>query len=297
MKHIVKWIYAFILLLLLGVFGFSYAVREGSAAIVTRFGRIHRVDQEAGLKTRLPWPFDRVVSLDTRRQYFDSGHTETLTRDKKNIILQTYMVWMIDDPALFYTSVGNAQTAVGYVGDLLSNAKNGVLGAYDLSALVSTDQREIRISQIEKDLMDAVAPKAHRDYGILVDTIGIKRIALPEANVKNVLEQMRADRQKTVTTLLSEGTRDADIIRSQADAQAAEIVAEGNTRAAEIHAQTQGEIARIHAEAYQKNPGLFSFLMKMEALEAAASGNATLVLEMAESPFEVLMPKEEKYDD
>jgi membrane protease subunit HflC len=263
-------------------------VREGSCAIVSRFGKIREICLDAGLRFRLPWPVENVITFDTRSQYFDSGYTETLTQDRKNVILQTYMVWKIDDPMLFYTSIGDMEIARQYLNDLLANAKNGVMGGYELSSLVSVAAGNIRLDQIEAGMKAMITPKASENYGIRIDTVQIKRLALPNSNVESVFEQMRADRQKYVTQLLSEGERDAAIIRSKADTDAAQIIADGQTQAAAIEAETEHRVAAIYASAYEKNPELFAFLKRLTALEEAVSDKTVLVMSSEESPFSVL---------
>jgi membrane protease subunit HflC len=288
MGKYMKWIYASLFFLILGAFGFTFVVREGSCAIVSRFGKIREIRVDSGLRFKLPWPVENVVELDTRSQYLDSGYTETLTQDKKNVILQTYMIWNIKDPGLFYTSIGTMETAVQYLSDMLANAKNGVMGAYELSALVSTDPQNIRLNEIEADIHEIVARKALENYGIHVATVQIKRLALPSANIESVFGQMRADRQKFVTQLLSEGQRDSAIIRSKADTEAAEIIADGQTQAAAIEAETEKQVAAIYAGVYEKNPELFEFLKRLAALEASVSEKTVLIIGSDESPFSVL---------
>jgi regulator of protease activity HflC (stomatin/prohibitin superfamily) len=157
---------------------------------------------ESGLHFKLPYPFEAVYTYDTRSQYMDSGYTETLTNDKKNVILQTYLVWHIEDPMKFYTSVGDNEKAEKYLNDLTANVKNGVMGNYELSALVSTDLENIKIEEISKSIEKSVAENALKDYGIRVEKVKINRLALPTNNIESVFEQMIADREKQVTKLL-----------------------------------------------------------------------------------------------
>ena len=296
MKRHLKWICALLLVVILGAFGFTFVVREGSCAIVSRFGMIRDVRAEAGLRFRLPWPVENVITLDTRSQYLDSGYTETLTHDKKNVILQTYMVWKIVDPPLFYTSLGDMETARQYLNDLLANAKNGVMGGYELSSLVSVKSEDIRLNEIETGIEAMVTSRALENYGIRVETVQIKRLALPNSNVESVFEQMRTERQKYVTQLLSEGERDAAIIRSRADADAARIIADGQAQAAVIEAETEKRVAEIYAGAYEKNPELFTFLKRLTALEGSVSDKTVLVINSEESPFSILIEKQKKND-
>jgi membrane protease subunit HflC len=289
MKYHLKWVFALLLILILGCFGFTFVVREGSCAIVSRFGRIREIRRESGLGFKFPWPAENVINFDTRNQYLDSGYTETLTQDKKNVILQTSIVWNIEDPALFYTGIGDMETARQYLNDLLANAKNGVMGSYDLSALVSVQSENIKIEEIESSILAMIQNDASVNYGIHVELVQLKRLALPTSNVENVFEQMRADRQKFVTQLLSEGERDAAIIRSRAETEAAQIIADGRTQAAAIEAETERQVAAIYAAAYEKNPALFTFLKRLTALEGAVNDKTVMVMSSKESPFSVLV--------
>jgi len=288
MKKWVKWVFAGLFAVIIIAYGFLFTVREGSSAIVSRFGQVNRVYTEAGLYFKLPSPFDKVISFDSRSQYMDSGYTETLTNDKKNIILQTYVIWHIEDPLKFYTSVGNTSNAATYLNDLAANVKNGVMGKYQLSALVSTDLSSIKISEITEEMKTGISEKALGDYGITVEDVKIKRIALPENNLESVLEQMIADREKQVTQLLSEGRRDAAAIISEADAKAAEIIAEGKQEAAKISAETEKRIAEIYGEAYDENEELFVYLKKLIALENSVSADTVIIMNAEDSAFDIL---------
>jgi membrane protease subunit HflC len=81
-------------------------VREGEAVLVTRFGRPLRAATQAGLHWKLPWPIDQTSLLDMRRKVYETGHTEMLTRDKKNIIARTFVVWRIGDALAFSQAIG-----------------------------------------------------------------------------------------------------------------------------------------------------------------------------------------------
>ena len=222
---IVKWMFALIVVAIIGFFGFVFKVNEGECAVVTRFGAVRAEVTEAGMYLRLPWPFEDVKKQDARKRYLDSGYLETLTHDKMNVIMQTYTIWSVKDPLRYYTSVGDTALAETYLSDLITNAKNGIMGNYDLSTLVSLDEEDIKIAEIEQRMMEEVYPHALEQYGVEIHELRIKRIGLPATNVQNVFAQMQADRQKYIDQLLAEGERDARIIRSESDAEVAAIVA------------------------------------------------------------------------
>ena len=288
MSKIYKLLFVLIFIVIVVAAGFTFTVKEGYSVLVSRFGKIVNVCPESGLYVKLPWPIDKIITYDTRNQYMDSGYNETLTNDKINIILQTYLVWRIGDIRKFHTSIGDYAAAQRHLNDLVATAKNSVLGNYTLSSLVSTNIEEIRIDEICEAIEEKATQSAFDNYGIEIQTLKIKRLALPEANVRSVFNQMIADRQKFVSQYVAEGERDSSVITSEADARAAEIFAQGKMEASEIDAETERMIARIYGDAYNRNSSLFVFLKKLIALENSVNQDTTIIMRANESPFDII---------
>jgi membrane protease subunit HflC len=288
MSKIYKPAFVLIFIVIVVAAGFTFSVKEGYSVIISRFGKIVNVYNDAGLYFKLPWPVDKVITYDTRNQYMDSGYNETLTNDKINIILQTYIVWRIMDIQKFHTSIGNYNAAQRHLNDLAATAKNSVLGQYPLSSLVSTNIEEIKIDEICQIIEEKTASSALDNYGIEIQALKIKRLALPEANVKSVFNQMIADRQKYVSQFVAEGERDSAIIMGEADARAAEIYAQGKLEASQIDAETERMIARIYGESYDRNSRLFVFLKRLIALENSVNADTTIIMRANESPFDII---------
>ena len=286
---LLKWLLALILVVVLAFFGFTAEVREGECAVITRFGAPRAEITEAGLYLRLPWPFENIIRYDARQQYLASNYLETLTRDKRNIILNSYVVWEISDPLTYYNSVRSNEIAQQYIRDLVSNATNGVLGSYDLTGLVSLDKEQIKIDEIQEAIYHRVSQNSEATYGISVKEVSIMRLTLPEINLQSVFEQMQADRQKDIDTILAQAERDANQIITGADAEAAEIVAKGTTDAAEIKAKTETEVARIYAEAQAANLELYQFLRQLDTVAGSVGASTTLIVRTDEYPFNVLV--------
>ena len=289
MSKFLKWIFVLIFIIMIGAFGFTFVVQEGSGAIVLRFGRIVSVHTQAGLNFRLPWPIDNIIVYDTRSQYMDSGYIETLTNDMINIILQTYIVWNIEDMQRFHTSTGDIAIANRHLNDLVANTKNGVLGNFLLSSMISTSEENIKLDQISQNIETIVANDAFNNFGIGIQSVRIKRIALPDANVQSIFNQMIADRQRYVSRYLAQGERDAAIILSEASVASAEIIAAGMQQAAEIDAQTERLVAELYAYAYNRNPELFRFLTTLIALENSVNEDTVMVMRADESPFAIIV--------
>lgn len=286
--RILKIFIAVMLVTVLAYFGFTCEVREGSCAVILRFGAVRSEITEAGLYFKLPWPFENVVTYDQRLQYLESDNLETTTSDKRNVIIQSYSVWRISDPLLYHRSVGAGGKASAYIKDQVFSATNSIMGAYKLSALVSLDAEELKIDKIQTEIYERVHEQCLANYGIEITDVSILRLSLPDTNLESVFEQMRADRQKDIDTIIANAQRDANAIISAADSEAAAIIADGTTSAAEIKAQTETEVARIYAEAQAANIELYKFLRELDAVVSSVGENTVLVVKTDSYPFNIL---------
>jgi modulator of FtsH protease HflC len=272
----------------------AIVVREGQAVLITRFGRPLRAATQPGLHWKLPWPIDEAVTLDMRRRVYETGEAEMLTRDKKNIIARTFVVWRIGDPLTFTQAIGNETGAEGKLDGLLTSAAIGTLGGHDLSALVSTNPSDLQMDQIESELLASTAPLALRSYGVEVEQIRLERLALPEENVAAVFEQMRAERHQFAAKYRAEGQQEASKIRSQADLDAAQIRAKGIEEQARIRGESAAQVAKVYADAHRVDPELYRFTRSLDSLDKLVTGGTSLILRTDSEPFSLLQGKEKK---
>ncbi|MBR2907334.1 MAG: hypothetical protein IKC26_04745 [Clostridia bacterium] len=285
---IFKILIAVILVAAFFYFGFTCEVREGECAVILRFGEVREEINDAGLYLKLPWPFESTVKYDNRLQYYESTYLETITNDSRNIIIQSFAAWEIEDPVRYHNSVGSRGTINANIEDQLRSVINGVVGTYDLSAIVSMDKEQIKIEAIQQQICERVRENCRQNYGIYIKDVNFLRISLPDTNLQSIFDQMTADRQKEIDSILAQAERDANIIISEADSDAAAIIAGGVTSAAEINAKTETEVARIYAEAQAANLELFRFLKQLDTFVASIGSNTVLVVKADEYPFNVL---------
>ena len=201
---VIKYATAVLVLLVLFWFGFVCQVREGSCAVILRFGAVREEITEAGVYMKLPWPFETVVTYDARYQYLESNQLETTTKDKRNVILQSYVVWQIEDPVLYHNSVGAQGTTDSYIKDQVFSATNATLGGYELTELVSLEKEQIKIDQIQQEICTRVHDSCLANYGINVTDVSILRLTLPAMNLQSVFTQMTADRQKDIDAIVAQ---------------------------------------------------------------------------------------------
>ena len=272
----------------------AVVVRQGQAVLITRFGRPLRAATQPGLHWKLPWPIDRTLLLDMRRRVYETGQAEMLTRDKKNIIARTFVVWRIGDPLTFIQAVGTEGDAEGKLDGLLTNAAIGTLGGHDLSSLVSTNPSDLQMDQIESELLASTAPLALRSYGVEVEQIRLDRLALPAENVTAVFEQMRAERRQFAAKYQAEGEQAASKIHSEAELEAARIRAKGLEEEARIRGESAAQVAKTYADAHRIDPELYRFTRSLDSLDKLVTRNTSLILRTDSEPFSLLQSKDKK---
>ncbi len=295
MQYWLRLVLAVSLLSLILVSMFSFTLDEGFQAVVSHLGEPVRVEKAAGLHFKWPWPVDKIYELDCRKKIYNTRFTQTLTKDKKSIILLTYIVWKIEDPLLFLQSVGDSSNAEDKIEGLVTSAKNNVLGNYELNNLVSTTKEDLKIDEIEKRVLEASGEKAKTSFGIEIVSLGIKRLAYPENNVLAVFNQMHAERGQYASKYRAEGRMQASIILSETDVEIAKINADAVRKSAEIKGDADRAAAEIYADAYRQGREFYKFNRSLEAVEAIVNNNAVFVLRSDQAPFNVLL--EDKDED
>ena len=261
-----------------------FTVSEAEFALVTQFGRPLYTAGGAGL--HMKWAFQSATYFDRRLRIYNPRPSEFLTRDKKNIVVDSYVAWKIQDPNRFLQTVGDPVAAEMRLHDIVWSGLSAVLGSHDLDALVSA------AGKVESsDLMDGLSSLTDRaalgQYGINVD-VRIKRLNLPEQNKQSVYARMRAERERIARQYRAEGEEQALSIRADADRQKAEILSAAYKEAEKTRGQGDAESTRIYGQAYSKNPRFYKFLRTLEAYKKVLDDKTTAILSSDSELLKVL---------
>jgi len=253
-----------------------FPVSETEFVLITQFGRPLYAVTEAGLHVK--WAFQSATYFDRRLRIYNPRPSEFLTRDKKNIVVDSYVAWRIQDPNRFVQSVGDPAAAEMRLHDIVWSGLSAALGGHDLDALVAPDAARVQTA----DLMDALAALTDRtalaQYGIQVADVRIKRLNLPEQNKQSVYARMRAERERIARQYRAEGEEQALGIRADADRQKAEILSVAYKDAEKIRGQGDADSTRIYGQAYSKNPRFYKLLRTLETYKKVLDDKTTAIL-------------------
>ncbi len=270
---------------------FTFQVKSTELAVITTLGKISGV-KEAGLHFCWPWPFQKIHKFDNRYHCFD-GSTgkleETYTADGQPIVAGIFVVYKVVDAQKLFNSltIPDISQAEDKINNQMRNDKNAVLGKYKFDELVNTDPKKMKLAEVETMMKERIAPIVLSQYGIQIEYVGIKTLGLPEKNTTGVLNRMKAERKVVVDTFKSEGTKEATIIRSQADASKNTKIAEAEAKAKQIKAEGDATAAEYYS-VFKEDPELASFLRKLESLRKIIPNRTTIILNTDYAPFDLL---------
>lgn len=254
-----------------------YTVDTTEYVVVTQFGNPIRVNEEPGLKVKLPDPIESVRRLDKRIQVYQTTSIELLTLDKKSISLDYYGTWKIVDPVLYLKTVKDQIGAEARLSDVFSSSFGVQLGKYNLDQLVNTDSEKLKLDEMRNEAVAYAAERA-TEYGIEVVDAQIRVLNFPEANKQSVYDRMSAEREQMAQKYRAEGSEEASKIRADAEKEQQLILAEAKKEAEQLKGEGDAEAIRIYGEAFQKDPDFYEFIRTLETYEKTIDGNTTLIL-------------------
>ena len=269
------------------LFAFSFIVHQGEVAVVSTFGDPQRSIEEPGFYLRWPWPIHAVYRFDNRLRTIPGALEETQTYDGKIVILRMHAGWQIDDPIMFLERVGSVERAEGYLDGLIRNYKNDVIGRHPLSALLSTLPEDVRLDEMEREVLGEVQREALDRYSIRVAFVGASQLSLPENITQSVFERMRAERERLAEHHRSMGESDGRRIRAEADSQREQILAVAAAEAEALRAEGDAQAIESY-RVFEQDPELAQYLRKLSLLETTMTNRTTLVVGTDFAPFDLL---------
>lgn len=220
-------------------------IDEYQRGILFSFGKFSRI-LKPGWHIVLPI-INRVVKVDIRTKTVDVPEQEAITRDNVSIRINAVLYYKIFDASKAVISVENYNYAVS---QLAQTTMRNIVGSVTLDELLSErDKLSTQICQIVDEATDP--------WGIKVENVELKDIALPEELKRVISRVAEAEREKQAVITKSQGEVEA----SENLAKAATIM--GSTPGA-LHLRTLATLNDLSSD--QSNTVIF--VLPVEALEA-----------------------------
>lgn len=267
-------------LLLLLASGSLYVVNETQRGVLLEFKKVKNADLQPGLGFK--WPFiSEVVVFDGRVQILDSPSEEFLTLEKKRLIVDSYIIWIISDVQKYFTSTGGlTRSAEQLLGDRVNNGLRDKFGRRTVHEVISGEREQLMV-----ELTKEVNESAVSSYGVEVVDIRVKQINLPTAASEAVYARMRAERDREAQEYRSTGKELAEGIRADADRQGRIIRAEAYRDAEKIRGEGDALATATYAAAFNKDAEFYKFHRSLEAYRSAFDSKDDVLVLKPDSEF------------
>lgn len=190
-----------------------------------------------GLRARIPF-IEQVQYIDKRVLDLDMERQQVLSNDQQRLQVDAYARFRIVDPVRMVRAAGTTENVVSRLEPILTSVLRQELGRRPFAALL-TAERGTAMENI-RNALDRQA----RQYGAQIIDVRIKRADLPDGRpLEAAFTRMETDREEEAATIRAQGRRDAQIIRADAEAEA----------------------ANTYADAYGKDPEFYDFYRAMES--------------------------------
>src|SRR5689334_7146542 len=263
-----------------------FTVRETEFVLITQFGRPLYTVTDAGLHAK--WFFQSANYFDRRLRIYNPRPSEFLTHDKKNLVIESYVAWRIQDPKRFVETVGDPGAAEMRLHDIVWSGLSAALGTHDLDSLIAPNAATVQASSLLDGLTAMTDRAALERYGIQVIDVRMKRLNLPEQNKQSVYARMRAERERIARQYRAEGEEQALSIRADADKQKEEILSVAYKEAEKVRGEGDAESTRIYSAAYTRNPRFYKLLRTLESYKKVLDDKTTAILSSDSELLKVL---------
>lgn len=202
------------------------------------------------------------------------------TGEKKNLLIDTFVKWRIEDPRLYWVSFqGNEFAAENRLSALLRDVLNIVVNKRTVNQITSSE-REKAMREISTMLQERV-----KDVGIGIVDVRMKRVDFTPEISESVYRRMEAERKRVASEERSKGNAQAERIRASADRESEVILAEAYRDAQKIKGEGDAAAADIYAKAFQRDPEFARFYRSLEAYRNTFKDKSDVMLVDPSSDF------------
>lgn len=261
-----------------------FVVEETERAIVLRLQKMINEDGKPkilkpGLQWKLPF-LDTVKFFDQRIQSLEIPSSRIPTKEKKELVVDVFTKWRIQDFARFYTATGgDKDRAERLLKEKIVDSLRGEFGRRKLNDVVSQERQSVM------DKISLETNNAAKTLGVAVVDVRIVRIDLPKEVSEAVFNLMRTERQRVAAEHRAQGRSRAEAIRADADAKVIVIGATAERLANQLKGEGDAQAAKIYAETYGKDPEFYSFYRSLEAYRETFKANNDMLVIKPDDAF------------
>ncbi len=252
--------------------------------LIRQFGEIVRVVETPGLSFKIPF-IQSGASVPKALQIYDIPKSDVITRDKKSMIADAFVLWRVSDPVLFTRHLN------GQVAQAQSRISASVFSSMK-SVISNMDQAEIienRNGKLALDISGNIGDSLD-GYGIQVLAVETKSLDMPDDNKQAVYDRMISERNNIAASFTAQGNSSAQKIKNDTTKEVSMMKSEARAQAEKIIAEGEAQYMQILSDAYNdaSKADFYNFVRSLDAARASLkNGNNTLILDKSSPIAEI----------
>lgn len=274
--------------ILIGVAAVAVAVgasvtvtQQNEYKLIRQFGKVDRVISSPGISFRIPF-IESTQALPKETMLYDLAASDVITKDKKTMISDSYVLWKISDPLKFAQTLNSSvESGESRINTAVYNATKNAISSMSQDQVITS-----RDGELSDMVMTAIGTNMEQ-YGIELLKFETKQLDLPDDNKEAVYERMISERDNIAATYKAEGSSEAKVIRNKTDKEVAIQISDAKKQAEILEAEGEQEYMKILAQAYgeEDRSEFYSFVRSLDALKTSMKGGDKTVILSADSPI------------
>lgn len=255
--------------------------QQNEYSLIRQFGRVNRVIGTSGISLKLPF-IQTADKLPQQTLLYDMAPSDVITKDKKTMLSNSYVLWEISDPLKFAQtlnmSVANAESRINTA---VYNATKNVISSLNQDEVITS-----RDGALSEKVMENIGNNMEQ-YGIDLLVFETKQLDLPDDNKTAVYERMISERNNIAATFTAEGNSEAKVIRNTTDKEIAIQISEASKLAEIMVAEGEAEYMKVLSAAYadESRTDFYTYVRSLDALKISMKGGDKTVVLPSDSPI------------
>ena len=255
--------------------------QQNEYKLIRQFGKVDRVISSSGISFKIPF-IESTQSLPKEPLLYDLAASDVITKDKKTMISDSYVLWKISDPLKFAQTLNSSvESGESRINTAVYNATKNAISSMSQDQVITS-----RDGELSDMVMEAIGTNMDQ-YGIELLKFETKQLDLPDDNKEAVYERMISERDNIAATYKAEGNSEAKVIRNKTDKEVAIQISDAKKQAEILEAEGEQEYMKILAQAYgeEDRSEFYSFVRSLDALKTSMKGENKTVILSADSPI------------
>ena len=255
--------------------------QQNEYKLIRQFGKVDRVISSPGISFRIPF-IESTQSLPKETMLYDLAASDVITKDKKTMISDSYVLWKISDPLKFAQTLNSSvESGESRINTAVYNATKNAISSMSQDQVITS-----RDGELSDMVMTAIGTNMDQ-YGIELLKFETKQLDLPDDNKEAVYERMISERDNIAATYKAEGSSEAKVIRNKTDKEVAIQISDAKKQAEILEAEGEQEYMKILAQAYgeEDRSEFYSLVRSLDALKTSMKGGDKTVILSSDSPI------------